>query len=185
VLLSRLSPRLTTLVLFWIKDLLMLSDVNTSVARDDWNNYLNIFNKPLKILVKQPLNMFIFFGVLWGGLIMYPTWKQVLWALSWLIMLGFSFCRFFTKCCYLLFVFAILFGFVRAYKKFGSPGSSLSCDESIFCCTWLLGVKCASSWHTYTGVHSRRLPDNKITRMSVKITRSVPKSYAWLWKSVI
>jgi hypothetical protein len=35
---------------------------NTSVVRDDWNNYLNIFNKPLKILVKQPLNMFIFFG---------------------------------------------------------------------------------------------------------------------------
>jgi hypothetical protein len=27
------------------------------------------------------------------------TWRQVLWALRWLIMLGFSFYRFFTKCC--------------------------------------------------------------------------------------
>jgi hypothetical protein len=26
---------------------------------------------------------------------MYPTWRQVLWALRWLIILGLSFCRFF------------------------------------------------------------------------------------------
>jgi hypothetical protein len=32
---------------------------------------------------------------------------------------------------FLLFVFAILFCFVRAYEEFGSPGSSLSCDESV------------------------------------------------------
>jgi hypothetical protein len=37
--------------------------------------------------------------ILWGGLIMCPTWRQVLWALRWQIMLGFSFCRFFTKYC--------------------------------------------------------------------------------------
>jgi hypothetical protein len=45
-----------------IKIFQMLSDVNTSVVTNDWSNYLNIFNKLLKILVKQPLNMFIFFG---------------------------------------------------------------------------------------------------------------------------
>jgi hypothetical protein len=40
----------------FIKIFQMLSDVNTSVVRDDWNK------QPLKILVKQPLSMFIFFG---------------------------------------------------------------------------------------------------------------------------
>jgi hypothetical protein len=35
--------------------------------------------------------------ILWGGLIMYPTWRQVLWALCWPIMLRFSFCHFFTR----------------------------------------------------------------------------------------
>jgi hypothetical protein len=29
----------------------------------------------------------------------------------------------------------------RAYEEFGSSGSSLSCDESVLCCTWLPGVK--------------------------------------------
>jgi hypothetical protein len=40
-----------------------------------------------------------------------------------------------------LFVFAISFCFVRAYEKFGSAGSTLSCDESVLCCTWLPGVE--------------------------------------------
>jgi hypothetical protein len=35
--------------------------------------------------------------ILWGGLIMCPTWRQVLWALRWQIMLGFNFCRFFVR----------------------------------------------------------------------------------------
>jgi hypothetical protein len=48
-----------------IKIFQMLPDVNTCNVTDDWNNYLNIFNKPLKILVKQPPNMFIIFGVVW------------------------------------------------------------------------------------------------------------------------
>jgi hypothetical protein len=28
-----------------------------------------------------------------------PTWRQVLWALCWLIMIGFGFCSYFTECC--------------------------------------------------------------------------------------
>jgi hypothetical protein len=40
-----------------------------------------------------------------------------------------------------------LFCFVCAYEKFGSPGSSLSCDESVVCCTGLPGVECAASCH--------------------------------------
>jgi hypothetical protein len=37
-----------------------------------------------------------------------------------------------------------LFCFVRSYEEFGSSGSSLSCAESVFCCTWVSEVKCAA-----------------------------------------
>jgi hypothetical protein len=65
-----------------------------------------------------------------------------------LIILGFSFCRLLYKVlhvrhlCYLcsLFRFAS-----SARTRNGSPGSSLSCDESVLCCTWLPGVECAAS----------------------------------------
>jgi hypothetical protein len=40
---------------------------------------------------------------------------------------------------------AISFYFIRAYEEFGSPGSSLSCDESVLCCTWLPGVECVDA----------------------------------------
>jgi hypothetical protein len=33
-----------------------------------------------------------------------------------------------------LFIFAISFCFARAYEEFGSPCSSLSCDDSVLCC---------------------------------------------------
>jgi hypothetical protein len=46
-----------------------------------------------------------------------------------------------------LFVFAISFCFFRAYDEFGSPGSLLSCNESVLCCTWLPSLECAASWH--------------------------------------
>jgi hypothetical protein len=68
------------------------------------------------------------------------TWRQVLWALFWLKMLGFSFCRFCACLLSVLFVFAILFCFVHASEEFGSPGSSFSCEESVLCCTGLPGV---------------------------------------------
>jgi hypothetical protein len=70
------------------------------------------------------------------------------------IILRFSFCRFFTRYC--------MFGIPafcchnsvllrpRAYEEFGSSGSSLSCDESVFCCTWLPSVECAASSHEDT-----------------------------------
>jgi hypothetical protein len=44
-----------------------------------------------------------------------------------------------------LLVFAILFCFVRAYEEDGSARSSLSCNESVLCCTWLPGVECTPS----------------------------------------
>jgi hypothetical protein len=48
-----------------------------------------------------------------------------------------------------LFVFAFSFCFVRAFEEFGSPSSSLSCNESVLCCPWLPGVEGAASWHVY------------------------------------
>jgi hypothetical protein len=52
------------------------------------------------------------------------------------------------------FCFRYSFCFVRAYEKFGSHGSSLSCDESVLCGTWLPGVEYVASWledFAYTG----------------------------------
>jgi hypothetical protein len=83
-------------------------------------------------------------------LIMYPTGRQVLWALRWLIMLGFSFCRFFTKSCMFgirIIYFSYFVLLPPPYEEFGGLGSSLSCDESVLCCIWLPGVECAASWH--------------------------------------
>jgi hypothetical protein len=74
--------------------------------------------------------------ILWGGLIMCPPGTQ--WALHWLIILGFSFCRLFTKCC---------MSDIRAIcSRYFFASSALFCDESVLCWTWLLGVECAASW---------------------------------------
>jgi hypothetical protein len=65
------------------------------------------------------------------------------------------------------FVFAISFCFVRAYKKLGSPGSSLSCEESVLCCTGLPGVECAASCHedfVYVGFICSRCEEDGLWR---------------------
>jgi hypothetical protein len=56
------------------------------------------------------------------------TLRQVLRALRWLIMLEFSFCRFYTKCCMSsICVIVYLFSLFCWYEVFGSLCSSLSC----------------------------------------------------------
>jgi hypothetical protein len=90
-------------------------------------------------------------------------------------MLGFSFCRFFTKFC-MSGIHAIPFCFVPVYKEFGSSGSSLSCYESVLCCTWLPDVECATSWHedfAYTGFMCFRCEEDGPWHWSFELTRVI------------
>jgi hypothetical protein len=51
--------------------------------------------------------------------------------------------------------------------------SSLTCDESVLCCTWLSGVKCAASWHVdfaYAGFISFRCKEDSPWRRCFELS---------------